>query len=330
MTSPALSRRHWKLALRFTLMLSFAAVAWTANAQGKGQVPDVLRFGMSKSLFRDVNDNDAAAALSVYAKTYADQYEMAVKMFILDGADAITRAMQNDAFDMMALSTDEFLQFAGKGLEGPLIMSVVNQSVTEVYLLLVRKDGAIKGLQDLRGRSLIVSSDLRAALAPIWLDVLSQQHGFDSPQQVFGKISFASKPTQVVLPVFFGKSDACIVTRNAWDVMGELNPQVKTQLRVIAESPPVVPGLGAFRRGISPAFKEKLLRSTEASNERLSFRQIMALFKTTGVREEPVSALDSTRELVNAYEHLTIRGRRKTPNMARGSDWVSAVGRQNH
>jgi len=33
---------------------------------------------------------------------------------------------------------------------------------------------------------------------------------------------------------------------------------------------------------------------------------------------------------VNAYEHLTIRGRRKTPNMARGSDWVSAVGRQNH
>jgi phosphonate transport system substrate-binding protein len=205
---------------------------------------------------------------------------------------------------MISLTSEEFLELENQGLEGPLLLSIVNQTFTEEYVLLVRDDSPIRKIEDLPGHSLIISSDLRAALAPLWLEVLCREHGLGPANTAFAKITSASKITQVILPVFFGKADVCIATRNGWEVMGELNPQVKKMLRAIAVSPAVMPGFSCFRRGVSETVKQRLIKAEEDSGDKLSFKQVMALFKTDQVGCQPVSALESTRQLVTKYHRL--------------------------
>ena len=202
---------------------------------------------------------------------------------------------------------------------GPFLVSKVNQTITEQYVLLARVDSPLRQVGDLPGHTVIIASDLRALLAPLWLEVLCRQNGLGPARRVFATTKFSEKPNEVVLPVFFGKTDTCITTRKSWDVMGELNPQLEQQLRVIAASPAVIPGMSCFREDLSLAFKERMLAVTQRSRTMPSFKQMMALFKCDEVCPEPVSVLEGTRQLVAAYHQLCEGTNQTSPASARSA-----------
>jgi phosphonate transport system substrate-binding protein len=286
----------------------FATPALISAAENAGPTaePALVYFAFSKSLFAEVNENDAKAAVKAYTQIIADQNGVSTGggPLVLDGTNAMAQALRLKQVDLLSVTAEEFLALEAHGLEGPLLMTTIKQSFTEEYLLLARQDSPIQKVADLKGLSLIVSSDVRASLARTWLEVLCQEQGLGPADQVFAKVTPGSKPTQVVLPVFFGKTDACLATRNGWDVMGELNPQVKKQLRVVASSPPVVPAMTCFRRGLSEEVKGRIITAAMNSQTKVAFKQLMALFKTDSLDHQPLSALESTRKLVATHRKL--------------------------
>jgi phosphonate transport system substrate-binding protein len=159
---------------------------------------------------------------------------------------------------------------------------------------------------DLKGKSLNLSVNPRAALSRIWLEVLCRQHGLGPAGQALAKITPAAKSTQAVLPVFFGKTDACITTRASWEVMCEMNPQLLKQLRVLATSPSLVPSLTCFRSGFSDAFKKQIAEAVVISSSKTSFKQLLELFKSDGIVCRPITVLESTRALEAAYYQLCV------------------------
>jgi phosphonate transport system substrate-binding protein len=257
-------------------------------------------------MFKDLNEDDARAAMKAYAQAIADDNHIAVQNdpHILDGTNGIAEALRGNQFDMLSLTADEFVEMESQGLEGPLLVSRVDRSITEEYVLLVRAGSPFKRVEDLRGSHLILASDVRASLVPLWLEVLCREHGLGSASRVFASQTSATKAALVILPVFFGKADVCIATRKAWETMGELNPQVTNQLCAIATSPLVVPGMSCFHRGIPAALKQQLLTVAMASTEKPSFKQLMSLFKTEDLEVQPISVLDGTRQLVSRYHEL--------------------------
>ena len=270
-----------------------------------------IRFAFSKAMFADVNENDAAAAMKVYTQTIGDQngVYVASEPILLDGTNAIARAVESKRAEVFALTTDEFLAMEQLGLEGPFLCSYVRQTFTEVYLLLVREDSPLRQAEDLKGRSLIAFGDVRSCLAMPWLEVLCQERELGPAARLFGRITSSCKPMQVVLPVFFGKADACLITRNGYEVMCELNPQLKKQMRAIAVSPALLPALSCFSRGTSEVFKQKVFKAVELSAAKPSYRQLMTLFKADRVDFQPASALDGTRQLMARYHTLFRAGK---------------------
>ena len=265
-----------------------------------------IRFVFAKSMFTGVNENDAQAAMKVYAQTIGDQNGIYVSSapLLVDGTNEIAQAIGVKRGDLFALTAMEFLALEPLGLEGPPLMSRIRKQATEEYVLLSRADGPLRQATDLKGRSLLVCSDVRSGLAPLWLEVLCREHGLGPATAALDRITYSPKPTQVVLPVFFGKADAGLVTRNSWEVMCELNPQLAKQLRIVAVSPPLVPALTVFLRGTPMALKQQVFRAVELSSTKPSYQQMMALFKCDDVCSQPVSILDSTRVLVARYEQL--------------------------
>jgi phosphonate transport system substrate-binding protein len=282
---------------------AFQAVAADASQSNETVA---VHFAFSRSMFKDINQNDAVAAMKVYCKVIgdADGFDTSSGPIYLDGTHAIAEMLRLKKIDIISLGTEEYLALEDQGLSGPLLMATINHKVTEEYVLLARDDSAIRSAGDLKGHSLIILNDLRASLAAVWLEVYCREQGLGPANQVFTKVTTSTKATQVVLPVFFGKVDTCIATLSGWEVMGQLNPQVKKQLRAIAVSVPVVPGLACFRRDLPEAVKQLLLKSADESGAKPAFRQVMALFKTEELSRQPDSALDGTRQLIATYHQL--------------------------
>ena len=278
----------------------FAADAGLVDARTE------IHFAYSKSMFVDVNENDAKAAIKVYAMNIGDQNGVYVdsQPDLPDGTNAIAKLLEMKKADMLVLTAEEFFALENQGLEGPLMLAKVQESCTEKYLLLSSADGAIHAVEDLKGRSLNLAYDARNSLAVVWLDMLCREHGLGPASGALAKITRNSKITQVVLPVFFGKADACIVTHDSWEVMCELNPQLKKQLNVLAVSAPLVATVTCFRHGFTEEFKQKVIKAVDLSSLRPEFKQLMAMFKTEGLVSQPLSALAGTRAFMASYHQL--------------------------
>jgi len=296
--------KHFIIGLAIALLVAAASPVLGDNS-APATAPTEIRFAFSKSMFIAVNENDAKAAVKVYVQSIGYQNGIFVNNAeILDGTNAIAKALENQQADLLVLTAEEFFALEHLGLEGPVRMCKVNGSFTEDYLLLSREDGPLRQLEDLKGCSLIVANDPRASLAALWLEVLCREHGLGPAHLALGKYTSAEKTTQVVLPVFFGKADACIVTRNGWEIMCELNPQLKKQLRVVAVSPTLVPVLTCFRHGFTEAFKQQIFKAVDLSATRPCFPQLMTLFKCDGLGHGPLAMLDGTRDFLSTYHQL--------------------------
>ena len=293
------------LAVIWLLMAMPARQVFAADP-GRTTARTEVHFAYSKAMFVDINENDAKAAMKVYTQNIGDENGIYVyeQPDLPDGTNAIARLVELKKADVLVLTAEEFFALEKIGLEGPLLLSKVQGSYTEDYLLLARADSAIGKVEDLAGRSLIMSSDARNSLATAWLEVLCREHGLGPAAGVLARITHHSKISQVVLPVFFGKTDACIITRAGWEVMCELNPQLKKQLRVIAVSAPLVPTLTCFRSGFTEAFKQKVITAVDLSAVKPEFKQLMALFKTDSLVNQPLSALGGTRAFIATYQQL--------------------------
>jgi phosphonate transport system substrate-binding protein len=176
--------------------------------------------------------------------------------------------------------------------------------ITVQYILLVRQDSKIESLADLRGRTLTFHRNPRLSLAQMWLDMLLAQEGYPSCSAFAGTIKQSSKLSDVVLPVFFHATDACVVTRSGFDTMVELNPQVGRQLKVIATSMELVPFVLAFRADYESSFKDQLLAAFRDLHRTPAGLQILNIFHGDKLEDLPASGMNSALELLDRHALL--------------------------
>ena len=285
------------------------AVLGLAGSAGLGIAaePAALRFGISARSFADVNESDARAAMKAWAQTVATERGVSVDpaLLFLTGVEAIQDAMLTRKIDGMAMPTMEYWAMHRAITIRPLlILGLRNGKATEDYLLLVHRDTPAPGLANLRGRSLAIAGDARVSLAAAWLETLLLEAGLGPLETFFGKHSFAFKQSRVVLPVFFRQTDACVVTREGFRLLCELNPQLGQQLRIIAESPAYLPSLFCFRGDLDFPHFEKIYDGLDAVTTTAAGRQTLALFQTDQVAARPASDADATLALLDRHQRL--------------------------
>jgi ABC-type phosphate/phosphonate transport system substrate-binding protein len=289
----------------FLLWGATTPLGWGQEA-GTLEVAHPFRIGIASSLFVDINEADAKAFLKVWTETMAKKMDIETDPtpVILDGSVALEHALQSGQVDSATMTTVEFLAMSTNMQSGPLLLPVINGRSTEEYLLLVRGDGPIKKIGELRGRDLVWLEHPRACLASIWLDTLLAQGGLGPPDQFFGKMTPTKKASQTMLPVFFRQADVCLTTRNFFQMAAELNPQVGQQLRVLASSPEVVHYVYCFRPDYLVAYKKEVLATISTMHQTPSGQQMQTVFKVDKLEEQSLDCLDSARELLAIHQRL--------------------------
>ncbi len=286
------------------LFIPFVVTAADTAAVGTNQ-PDA-RFGLSIRMFREVNENDGRMSVRAYTKQIAESRGIVAdpNPRVFSGVPELTKLLISGAVDIVVLPTQEFLALEQNLVAEPLLIRIINGVDYQEYILLARFDGGINALSDLKGRRVSVLDNLQGDLAGTWLEVLLGQQTLAPSGSFFSSVTRPIKVSQTVLPVFFHQSDACVVTRQGFALMGELNPQITSQLRILAISPQLVSAVTCFRAGFESSLKEKFVAAMTTAHTTPAGRQLMTIFQCDRTEVRPLSRLQSTRELLATHARL--------------------------
>lgn len=165
--------------------------------------------------------------------------------------------------------------------------------------------GILLALGDLRGKRFGIFSGLRACLAEPWLEVSLSDAGLPPAANYFEVVERDLKLTRVVLPVYFGKLDACLATQSGFDTMKELNPKLGREMTVVLRSEPMVPMILAFRADYEPPYFSLLEKAVLSLHTSTVGRQMLTIFQFDRLESRPVSALEPSLELLRRREAIS-------------------------
>ncbi len=268
--------------------------------------PSQFRLAFSIGTIGEFNRNDARASTLAWGRTILSQRNIVAEAVpsVFDRPEDLFRAFQADEIDAVGVLADEYLAHAKTVTPDGVFLIVMNGKTTEQYVLLVHQGSGIQDLTGLKGRSLELHQHARTSLATAWLDTLLAGQKLGLTEEVFEKATRNDKVSRTIHRVFFRQVDACVVGRGAFETAGELNPQVRKELRVLATSPDVVPNLFFFRPGYAPSLTRKMEEAILTLHETPAGKQIMTVFQGEKLVREPLSCLDSARVLLAEQARL--------------------------
>lgn len=288
------------------MALAVVMLVVVATTRSAACAENVFRIGYSSAMFVDVNENDARAAMKVWGNVVARELNVPIETVTTFFRDlpSMEQALRQKQIDVIGMTTPEYAALWEKIEFSPIFLARNGETAAETYLLLAHQDGPVKKPADLRGRSLRVQSSLFASLAPIWLDVFLVQSGLPPTARLVGKATDSSKLAEVVLPVFFRQTEACLVSRSGFALMSELNPQVAQSLVVLAESDPVVPAVLACRADFDSPHRADILAGLADLHTTAAGQQVLTLFTSQALEEHPAASLDSALDLIAKHKRL--------------------------
>lgn len=292
---------------RRTLLRAGGLLAWALLAgRAAYSDPQTLTVGFSSALFADVNQADATASLQVWADTILARRGIdrsSVPVIFYNQAD-IQKKLQNGSVDLVGLLPQEFFQIENGVQLEHIHFTSLNGRIAEEYILLVRRGAGIKTLTDLQNRDLMVADNVRTRIGTLWLETLLLETCQTDLRGFFRNVRSDTKASRAVLSTFFGKSDACLVTRGGFRVMAELNPQLGSQLQALQVSPALIPAMLCLRRGYDPELQSEVLAGIRELDRDPSGQQILTVFRADRLVPGTPAELDATRALYNRYMTL--------------------------
>jgi phosphonate transport system substrate-binding protein len=287
------------------MALALAALAGLLQQPAcAGEPPKVLRQAnlrvlYSSSLYSSINRNDALAAMKTWVQTIGRNRGFLLDTTVdsFDRLEEADKRIQEDAVDLVSFNAVEFLRTTQAGkLDAEFIAGCQNDRAPNDFVVVARRDCHLAALADLRGKSVKFYS-LGADWGRLWMDVALGDAGLGAADGFFGSNSQSDKPSSVVLPVFFGQCDAGVVKRGSFDTMAELNPQLSTQLQILAHSP-ALPDLVVCVNKNYKGFRDDLLQGLADLQDEPSGQQILLLFRTDKLTRFKSGQLDAAREIL--------------------------------
>jgi phosphonate transport system substrate-binding protein len=293
------------------LVIVVPIVFFTLHAQDKTDVSLKKNYtvGYMKNLINEVDINDAQAAIKVLLneilKTYNYDKGYYLKVKIYAQINELIKEMKQDSLAVLAINTYDYLTYNDKiGLD-PALVPTYGDNVFIQYYLLVNKESNFKNITDLRGAKIGLVSSTNNIASRLWLDIMLAKENIPDKTKFFKNIIMSDKESQLILNLFFGQLDACIVTAGTFSLMKELNPQLGEKITVIQSSPNYLWGVMCFTKMVYNPEDRKLFYTNSMQIQKLnSGRQLFSLVKITKLEPFKNEYLNSFKDLLKEFTYF--------------------------
>jgi ABC-type phosphate/phosphonate transport system substrate-binding protein len=252
----------------------------------EGKENRVVRVAFSASIISEANLNDTKLAMEIWTRKLTGKmgfnYRIEVKFF--NDFPSLLKAAEKKQVDFVQLSSLDYLGLKDRTLVEPILSQVKNMRPNEPLLILVHRESSIRSLENLDGGSIIVERGSKAGDIPrFWLETILLRQKLPLPHKFFKSLEMEDNPSRAATKVYFRQADACVVCQGTFEALKELNPQFGVNLRVLAESPPLIYGFFCAVRGIEPEVRRAFMETGMKLGDEAEGRQILTLFRVDGI-----------------------------------------------
>jgi hypothetical protein len=271
-TAPPDRLKHRWEAWLLALILVFV---WTPRSFGWDRVD--FYFATIENTSTGMHAKESRLALlTIMQKIFSHKYpEIRLHLDFLARDADLADTIRTKQYDVIATTGLDYLELMKQIRLRPLaILSKTDQPVG-AFMLITDKNKTLDTLKKIPERTLILEAGGRGDIAKLWMDTLLQARGLPKHNLFFDILRTGNKPSRILLPVFFGQADACIVSEDAFEVMSELNPQLKEQLVVQQRSPGFVNLLISATDRLEDWARDIVIEETERMNTSPDGQQIL-------------------------------------------------------
>jgi len=269
-------------------------------------VPLPLDVGFTKTCFAGVNQNDAQASLKGFMAAVGRKrgYDVRSNVMVFEDTRSCQEAVKKKGKQLVIVTAWQYLSMDLKKTMDPVFVPACNGLAGRKYVILTHKGSGLNNLGDLKGKEITQLEMGSANMGPQWLQTLLLGSGLGNPDRFFSKVEVVHKAPSAVLPVFFGNRSACLIDVPAFEIMAELNPQLKNKLQIIASSEPYVDDVICLSKDgwDSEEQRSSVIESLADLHREPAGQQILTLFKVEKLVPFEEKYLDSLRKLHKTYE----------------------------
>lgn len=268
-----------------------------------------LSVGYMGSVYQEMTNNEIKAAVSVLLNKIAWKNFGKSEAFYYETIADMAREIKNGRVQVVCLPPEQFLLLRQRVPLEPLLVTATSIGTESELLLLVRKDSGISSLKDLKGKTLVFSQqkNVTNSLSRVWLETMLLQLGHHDIDKYFSSVKVTPTASRVVLPVFFHQADACVVTRQFFELAAELNPQIERELTAIARIESLAQGIISVDTKVPRESKQKVKEAFLALNQSPEGRQLLILFQVNSFTPFRPGYLKATEALYTEHQRLRNR-----------------------
>ena len=226
----------------FTFSLLFELFFFlNSNIYCQNKKGEIFRGIVSSSLFQNMKSQDVEAATKMLASELNKESDLNIK-YKIEICNKLNEIKEKtkEPFVILYVSPIEFLQVRKDRNLDPIYISEINKSFGDIYHLITNKRGNKKTLKDFKNGIINILANSENQVPTLWLDKLLMLNKLPLSGKFFKKVTIDNKSNNIVLPVFFNKIDATIVTKASFDRLCELNPKIREEIEIVEKSKPMI------------------------------------------------------------------------------------------
>lgn len=292
-----------------TILIVCAFNISNSNCQSNSNLKkQVVRLGALSNIIDGVDIKDAEAAFKIWTDSFLKRlrnkriYDFDFEGKIYSDLKSLKADVDNKSINFFNVSTIEYFSLVDRAKFIPFLSGTNHPSHNfDVYLIITNVNNHVDDLKQLKNVSISIPKSIEKSIGNHWLKSLLRE---ELGKTNFNSISFLSskqKDSEAMLSVFFDKTDYVLITESSFDLGCELNPSLKSKIKILQRSENLLNGVFAYRVGTDPYTVKSISDVAIDIHKDIEGKQILNLFKIQKIIQVTEKDIVESEAVINKY-----------------------------
>jgi ABC-type phosphate/phosphonate transport system substrate-binding protein len=265
-----------------------------------------LSLGYTGNAYQETTNSDIKAAVSILIQKVAWKNFGKSEAKFYDTIHEMAAALNSGKVQVLCGPPEEFMELKNRAPVDPILSTASSSGHETELLLLVRKDSGFHTLSDLKNKTLVMPmrNPRVNSMFYVWIETLLMRDGHSSIESFFSSLKETRTTSRGIMPVFFRQADACVVTRQLFNLAAEMNPQIGRELVPIAWMGKLSHGIISVDRRLPEKLREKIRQAFLSLPESPDGKQLLMLFQVSKMVPFRPEYLTATEALFTEHQRL--------------------------
>ncbi len=268
-----------------------------------------LSLGYTGNTYQETTNKDIKAAVSMLLQKVAWKHFGRSKAQFYDSVSEMAAALKSGTVQVLCVGPEDFMELRARAPVDPILITASSSGHETELLLLVRKDSGFRSLRDLKNKTLVmpVRNTKVDSMFQVWIETLLMRDGCSNIETFFSSQKETQTSSRGIMTVFFRQADACVVTRQLFNLAAELNPQIGRELVPITSINKLSQGIISVDRRLPDNLREKIKQAFLSLPESPEGKQLLMLFQLSKMIPFRPEYLTATEALFTEHQQLKTR-----------------------